>query len=419
MICESLKKTVGSLLGAGQNTRGAQSKAEQVQKMPARLRETRSAVIVGGGVAGLTLARTLLRRGMPGDAVTILEKRPTLEWEVDRGVGFWPAAASVLDGFGIQFGEISRSIQPASYRSNNGTWLSLPSADVAERIRVRTVLENDLIRALATNLDARLKLGANVTHTSKHGAHLDSGEIIHADIVCVASGVNTFLDGNYDREAQCESQIVTSVSGISRSSNGLDRAYEVFLRPGRRFAAVPLKEDSAFWFLTLPPPEYPTNDGFNTLKDVVAAFPENCVQEYAQLVMSSDEQSILVRRGPAEHRQIVQGAAYNRNSNTLYLGDARYTMPHNLAQGGSIAVEDAFRFSQCFGRAATASLEATEAASLTRLESCRSTSQFTSLLSAFPRAASAMSLVPAPINSAVFDFFLLRGLGSGARTMPG
>jgi len=88
--------------------------------------------IVGGGIAGLTAAVALARRGLVAE---VYEQAPVLE-EVGAGVGLWPNAMTALEPIGLA-GKVARlavNVGRQGLRRSDGTWLmSFPGDLMTQR----------------------------------------------------------------------------------------------------------------------------------------------------------------------------------------------------------------------------------------------------------------------------------------------
>ena len=114
---------------------------------------SRPVLIVGGGAAGLTLARCLANRGR---AFLLFEQQHA---RPDRGLGLWGRAQGALRELGLQdlldSPGRARYIPAAAYRSRSGDWLSRCSDTPSNAARVVALRESHLLEALEAGLPAR------------------------------------------------------------------------------------------------------------------------------------------------------------------------------------------------------------------------------------------------------------------------
>ncbi|MFI6299018.1 FAD-dependent monooxygenase [Nonomuraea sp. NPDC050790] len=153
-----------------------------------------TAVVIGGGVGGLTAGLALRLRGWD---VTVLERAPALE-DVGSGLAVSPNGLRALDtvGLGDPVRELGRVQGAAGIRKPDGRWLSQTSQ---ERARVRygdgvvLLRRRILVDLLADALDrANIRLNTEVT-----GLDPDSGTVetetgtFQADLVVAADGIRS------------------------------------------------------------------------------------------------------------------------------------------------------------------------------------------------------------------------------------
>ena len=246
-------------------------------------------LVVGGGVAGLTVARSLALRG---HTVRVLEKGTR---RIDRGLGLWGRAHVALRELGLHklldCPRTTLRIPAAAYRSRDGKWLSRCSDTPANRTRVSTLRESALLRALedAEGLPRPLTVDRGVEVIGMQQAvdgievRLSDGRAISGSVVVGADGANsivrrlTFGGGGGGPGASgmlaaaCDPidtgfvahggileppSLGTLSDRLWPAADGAEDgvpqlAFET-LSAGRRFALVPLADGGAFWFATRP-----------------------------------------------------------------------------------------------------------------------------------------------------------------------
>ncbi|KAJ0355425.1 hypothetical protein COL154_011356 [Colletotrichum chrysophilum] len=150
-------------------------------------------IIVGGSVAGLTLANILERLGVD---FTLLEAYPEIAPQVGASIGLLPNGFRILDQ--IQCYEPIREIAgdfylQASYRDANGKATTTPSSDVTHHLEARQML----LQVLYDNLKQKNKVNpskrVNKIELSEKGVtvHTTDGSIYEGDIVVGADGIHS------------------------------------------------------------------------------------------------------------------------------------------------------------------------------------------------------------------------------------
>ncbi|MGA4843300.1 FAD-dependent monooxygenase [Streptomyces sp. G45] len=303
---------------------------------------TPHAVVVGGGIGGLTAAVALHRSGW---RVTVLERAASLE-PVGSGISLAPNAQRALDVLGL--GDDVRALAAWSgtggLRAQDGRWLARTSSTAAARafggslvLLHRSTLVDLLVGALPADC---LRTGAAARLTDPGGAGRTA-------VVSTADG-------------DIEADLVVGADGI-------DSAVRTALfpaHPGARYTGF------TAWRVIVPAPERPFEPhetwgrgglwGTQPLKDGrVYAYGTARVPEGGRA--PDDEKAELMRRFAHWHHPIPEILAAARPEDVLrndvrhlitplpvyhrgrvaLLGDAAHAMAPTLGQGGNQAIEDA------------------------------------------------------------------------------
>ncbi|MEU9336303.1 FAD-dependent monooxygenase [Streptomyces sp. NPDC048290] len=304
-----------------------------------------TAVVVGGGIGGLTAAVALHQRGV---RVTVLERAPSLE-PVGAAISLAPNALRALDviGLGDEIRALAAWQGDGGVRAPHGRWLSRSSAEaVAERFGGPLVLlhRSTLVDALAARLpDGTVRTAADARVTDP-GDPADPGRPARvrtadgreftADLVVGADGIRSAVRATLfpDHPGTVYSgfttwRIVVPLPGTAFA------AHETWGR-GRIWGTQPLKDGRVYAYAAALAPAGQRADDeraelLRRYGDWHDPIPAVLAAARPEDVLRHDVHH-LAEPLPAHHRGRVG-----------LVGDAAHAMPPTLGQGGNQAIEDA------------------------------------------------------------------------------
>ncbi|MFD4137376.1 FAD-dependent monooxygenase [Streptomyces sp. NPDC058572] len=301
------------------------------------------AVVIGGGIGGLTAAVALHRIGWQ---VTVLERAPSLE-PVGAGIGLAPNAQRALDVIGL--GDAIRGLAAwqgdGGMRTPGGRWLArTSSAAAAERFGGPLVLVHRAV--LVDTIASRLPAGAVRTGCPAQLADPGTAGGRPARI--------TTADG------ELEADLVIGADGIHSGVRGA-----LFPRhPGPSYAGL------TTWRVVVPAPGKPFEPhetwgagllwGTHPLKNGRIYAYGAAAAPAGQHAADGEKAELLRRFGDwhdpipaviaaADPGQILRNDVHHildplpafHRGRTALLGDAAHAMAPTLGQGGNQAIEDA------------------------------------------------------------------------------
>ncbi|MEU9885096.1 FAD-dependent oxidoreductase [Sphaerisporangium sp. NPDC051011] len=323
------------------------------------------AVIIGGGIGGLTAAAALSRKGWQ---VTVCERAPSLE-PVGSGIAIAPNALKALDTIGV--GDRVRALAAlqgeAGLRAPDGRRLLRTSAEAATaRFGDPTVLllRSTLIGLLASALPPEaLRLGTTVHAADpRTGAVSTSAGDLRADLVVAADGINSAvrraLFPGHPGPVHAGATSWRAVVPRPEGPEGEVRGSETW-GPGQVFGVMPLVDGLVYCYATAPAGRAGGEDGakakltrlFGTWHDPIPA-----------LIHAAREGEIL------EHDLYCLPSPLPafHSGRVALLGDAAHAMTPNLGQGACQAIEDAVVLAHVAGAASPVDLGPYTAARLAR-----------------------------------------------------
>ncbi|PWY88175.1 monooxygenase [Aspergillus heteromorphus CBS 117.55] len=322
-------------------------------------------VIVGGSIAGLTLAHCLWRNNID---FVVLEAYREIAPQVGASIGIFANGARILDQLGM-FDDLLSAVEPlqyGSYWNDNGDLIM--SAETHKLLQERhgypinfldrqTVLE--ILYAHLEDCREKVLVSKKVTRVEHYPthivAHCQDGSSYEGDLIVGADGVHSTvrqLMWNYmetrglSREVERERRRMTSeyscVFGISTQTAGLipGHSHRTYAE-GYSFLVIVGKEGRVYWFLfTKMDRQYASHE--------IPRFKKENVDEYvAPWLRKPVTRSIafeeVYKRAIVKTHLPLEEANYEYwcKDRWVIIGDSSHKMTPNAGQGGNSAIESA------------------------------------------------------------------------------
>ncbi|NIF82538.1 NAD(P)-binding protein [Comamonas sp. Tr-654] len=309
--------------------------------------------ILGGGIAGLSMALALHKQGY---SPRVYERRAEPA-TMGAGVTLWPNASFVLEELGLLQDIEAIGGRPKTMRRQDAAGNALGGLDIALLDRTMgyptyTVLRRHLQQVLldhVTRAGIPVKFGrrAVALEQDAHGravAHFENGSSIRPDLLIGADGrmdsvARKFVAGdnkpiyqgfvNWIGVAQCPHALVDDIS------------IQDFWGAGERFGCVPIRPDLVYWAAAQARPlseASPTVDMREEVGNLFAKWPEPVAR--------------IIRATPANAIRLI--AVHDleplhtwSRANVLLVGDAAHAPLPTSGQGACQALEDAWHLARC------------------------------------------------------------------------
>jgi 2-polyprenyl-6-methoxyphenol hydroxylase-like FAD-dependent oxidoreductase len=294
-----------------------------------------TAIVIGGGICGLTTAAALKRKGW---AIRVLEQAASLD-PVGSGLAIGPNGLRALDvlGIGDPVRTRARFVGDGGLRTAGGAWLSKVSAELGTQrygdptvVLMRSVVVDLLLSLLS---DSEIDTGTTVTAVlAQEGIVRTTAGEERADLVVAADGIRSGI-----RQALFPSHPGPVYSGITAwrllTEGSGDTFGETWGR-GLVFGVNPITEGRVYCYATAVTPA--GRHAASELGELSRLFG-GWHDPIPGLLAAADPGSVLrndvwwlERPLPALHVGRV-----------AVLGDAAHAMTPNLGQGACQAMEDA------------------------------------------------------------------------------
>lgn len=316
----------------------------------------RTALVIGGGIAGPVVATALQRVGI---RATVCEAYAGTADGVGGGMGFAPNGLEALDAVGIgdAVRAVSTPMEGMVIESWNGKHLGefgnlpgVPAQRFVQRSDLYRVLNDAAEAAGVTTLTGRRLVdaaddGAQVT------ARFEDGSTATADLLIGADGIHSTARRLIDPSAPDAEYAGTHSFGGWVEDSGLpDTGGKMHMSFGKRaFLGWQVFEDGrCLWFVNLPSPtpvtlaEQRVKGAEFWLRTMVELFRED-VSPAVRLLERTDPEELMFA-GSMEFMPSVPTWSRGR---MVLVGDAVHAPSSSSGQGASLAIESAVQLARC------------------------------------------------------------------------
>src|SRR5579859_1303108 len=308
-------------------------------------RKRLTAIVIGGGIGGITAAIALRQAGI--DA-TVYERAPELG-EVGSGLPLFSNALKALQKLGL--GDKIEALGEHANTLNLSTWRGEVLLDATNEKHLRrlgtvaTVVHRaELLALLVDTLGMEnVHLGVECTGFSQDEsgicAYFASGLQARGDVLVGADGIHstvrTQLYGII-KPAYVGYTCWRGVAHIERS--GMER---YVWGKGYQFGIAPMSRGRAYWFAQKYAPEGEHDKAGGRKQELLDLFHD--WHDPVPAVIEATRDSVILRNDVYELPHLKRWS----DGRVTLLGDAAHAMTPNLGQGGCLAIEDALVLASC------------------------------------------------------------------------
>jgi 2-polyprenyl-6-methoxyphenol hydroxylase-like FAD-dependent oxidoreductase len=295
-------------------------------------------LIVGGGIAGLTLAVALRRHGIDAELVERRDAWPA----IGAGINLPANGVRVLNllGLGEALRHASEPVHRWTFVDSQGAllcevrmdevWREVGPCLAITRVRLQETLlgKADVPHRLGVALTAVADKGDTVRVEFSDGARADYDLVVGAD--GVYSTVRKLV---FSSAPPCYAGLSMWRSLIRKRLTGIE-GLTLFMGEGRIFGILPMGGDETYGFGALmgAPIEDPSAGRLERFRRRYADFGGH-VRAYLDALRCDED----LYFGPIEYVEIDAW----RRGRIVLIGDAAHAGPPHMAEGGCMAMEDA------------------------------------------------------------------------------
>jgi len=305
------------------------------------------ALIIGGGIGGLTTAVALQQQGID---VKVFEQMPEIT-EAGAGIFIQTNAMKVYDelGLGQELRAVSPPVDVFEIRSAKGTVLArFPYKEIAAEfgapgidLHRKELVDLLLQRIPPSSIQVAMRFSRFEQSDNAVKAFFEDGSQADGDVLIGADGVYSQVRKQVLGDSPPDYAGYVFWRGIATNADSLLAPGVFFESWGRggRFGAVRMGKNRVYWYASANRPrDY--NPGHQSKEEILGLFA-HYHEPVEALVEQTDPSDILCNNTNERSPDSKWG-----EGRVTLLGDAIHPMSPNLGQGACQAVEDAFVLAQ-------------------------------------------------------------------------
>jgi 2-polyprenyl-6-methoxyphenol hydroxylase-like FAD-dependent oxidoreductase len=306
---------------------------------------SKKAIIIGGGIGGVTAAIALKRAGLD---VTVYEQAEELQ-EVGSGLPLWTNALRTLNVIGLTDGLEKLGVHVTSVRVT--TWKGDTLTDTKndkylKKLGTITIVVHraELLTLLLKTLgEGNVQLGMTCVDFTQNAsgvtAKFANGREVRGDILIGADGIHSVTRTHLFGLIKPKYVGYTCWRGLAHTPRtGLETwAWG----KGCQFGITPMSQERAYWFVQKYAPEGEEDKPGGKKNEILALFHD--WHDPIPSVIEATAEADILRNDIYELQHLHQWS----HGRVTLLGDAAHAMTPNLGQGACQAIEDAIALANC------------------------------------------------------------------------
>ncbi len=303
------------------------------------------AIIIGGGIGGITTSIALQRVGME---VAVFERAGKIQ-EVGSGLPLWTNAIRALHTLELHslIEALGQSVTAGHVTDWRGDVLMDTSTEELLQVLgtvTMVVHRAELLTALLDEINTNtINLGATYIGFEQDSkgvaAHFKDGKVARGDILIGADGLHSCVRSQLFGAMQPRYSGYTCWRGIAHIARTDIETWA--WGQGCQFGIAPMTKNRAYWFAQRYAPEGEHDRPCGRKHELLNLFSD-WHDPIPEIIAATEERNIL-RNDVYEAKHLSR---WSRGRVTL-LGDAAHAMTPNLGQGACMAIEDAVELATC------------------------------------------------------------------------
>jgi 2-polyprenyl-6-methoxyphenol hydroxylase-like FAD-dependent oxidoreductase len=307
---------------------------------------TKKAIIIGGGIGGVTAAIALKRVGLD---VTVFERAEELQ-ELGSGLPLWTNALRSLHK--IDLTSVYETLGVPVTAGSFSTWRGVVLADLRTEELLKklgtinmVVHRAELLAWLLKTLgEDRVQLGTTCVGFTQDAtgvcARFADGREVRGDVLIGADGIHSVIRTQLFGLTKPSYAGYTCWRGLAHiTKTGLETTWT--WGKGYQFGFTPMSQGRAYWWAQKNAPEGAKDKPGGRKSEVLELF-HDWHDPIPEIIEATAETDIL-RNDIYELKHL----RYWSRGRVVLLGDAAHAMTPNLGQGACIALEDGVELGEC------------------------------------------------------------------------